>query len=542
MNLVESIKTLPIKAEQSVRRNSIRAITSCKAGKIVPLSCIPLLREDRVSRGRARINLEMMETPETLMTPINVTAYAHFVPFLAFDRFEGSLDRFNRAYEGVPDKEGGDVVEFFRAHPYDGASEFYNTLGIHQPDGKNINAAYVEAYNAVVNFRRKSRSTKLPERTELDTTLSEAFWKNPGMSMIVPDFDQAAIDGEVQLNFSDAKIPVTGLGIATAGAMSTVTANRQMRQSDLSTVDVARYYNNTNQGWITIDTQQVGTQWFPAIYAEMQERNVQLSLSNIEMAKQTAAFARMRKEYSGLEDDHIIDLLMNAIRVPDAQMAQPILLDRKSTIVGYSKRYATDSDNLDKSVTTGETFLDLSVRTPAMNTGGVIIITMEIVPEQLFERQEDHFLTTTSTDALPAFTRDYLDPEKVAVVQNRHVDVLHSDPDGTFGYAPLNYEWNRTIPNIGGKFVRPVDDAWKEDRARIWSVETTDPALTEDFYLVNDLHHKVFADNLADAFEVTTLGTFEIVGNTVFGKGLEEDTGDYSAIIEQVDTDRVEQE
>lgn len=538
MDLTETIKASALDTQQSVRENEWRCITSAKAGKIIPLAYAPLLREDRVSRGRARIRFEMMETAEMLMNGINVTVYAHFIPFLAFDRFNG-LDQLNRSYKGEPETEGGSVIPFFETIAYDKAAELFKTMGLHAPQGANVNSSVVEAYNVLVNHRRQARSTKLPKRLKNDTTLAAAFWKNPGMSYIVPDFDQALIDGEVPLNIVNAVMPVRGLGMRST--VTTATNSVSMRESTGLTETYPKGWTDAGSAGLALQVKSKDGGAYPDIWAELQENGITVSLQNIELAKQTAAFAALRKQYAGLDDDYIIDLLMEGVRVPDAQMAQPILLDRKSTLFGYSRRYATDAANLAKSVTTGETVVDLVMRTPPMNTGGIIMITAEVVPEQLYERQEDHFLTTTTVDALPNFTRDFLDPEKVAVVQNSHVDVLHSDPTGTFGYAPLNHEWKRKMPNIGGKYHRQIGDPFDENRQRIWAVEQADPTLTEDFYLATNIHHKVFADQNADAFEITTLGRLDIVGNTVFGKNLEEDTGDYADLLGQVDQGRIDQ-
>lgn len=538
MKLTDTIKATPIAADKSIRTEEIRAITSGDAGKILPLAFIPLLREDRVSRGKLRIKVEMGETAETLLNAINVSVYAHFVPFLALDQFNG-LDQLNRSYRGEPETEGGDVVPFFKSNAYvAGSSEIYDTLGIHFAEGDLINHSVKNAYNALVTFRRKARSTKLPLRSEGGNTLARAFWKNSAFNHIVPDFDQAMIDGEVDLNLAAVSLPVKGLGIKGSDAASSKTG----------VLETGATASRDITGWQTNDTsmdffieEEAANAGFPAIYAELASQGITLSLSNIEMAKKTAAFAALRKRFAGHDDEYIIDLLMSGIRVPDAQMSQPILLDRKQTLLGYSKRYATDSGNLDKSVTTGHTFVDLNFRTPPMNTGGIILITCEIVPEQLFERQWDAFLGTTDPARLPEFTRDFLDPEKVDIVPNKYVDVQHSDPDGTFGYAPLNHVWNRKIPRVGGKFMRQLGDPFTEDRQRIWSVETTDPTLTEDFYLVNELPKTVFADQTVDSFEITTIGGCQIVGNTVFGKGLQEDTGDYTALLDDVDDTRIDQ-
>ena len=276
--------------------------------------------------------------------------------------------------------------------------------------------------------------------------------------------------------------------------------------------------------------------------AEMSGSGTRLTLSNIEMAKKTAAFARMRSAYQGLDDDYIIDLLMSGINIPEQMLQNPLLIAEQSTVFGYQKRFATDSANLDESVTTGVTQINMNIRVPRMNTGGVLMVTAEITPEQLYERTKDCFFHNSDVDYLPEFTRDYLDPEKVSVVTNEYVDVSHSDPDSTFGYAPLNHEWMRSTPNIGGKFLRPeVNTAFDEDRQRIWAVETVDPTLTEDFYLCSNMHQKVFSDTASDGFEILGLGQFQIEGNTVFGAAINEATDDYDQVLADVDQTRIDQ-
>lgn len=544
MRLTETLKTQPINVQRSVRQDVVRGLTSAHAGKIIPLHYVPMLREDTLTRGKYRIKFDMMETAEMLMNGVNVTVYAHFVPFLAFERFNG-MDALNRSYKGIPETEGGTPIPFFETVPYKMADEFWRALGIHaRAENHPVNSAPLEAYNCVVNYRRQARSTKLPLRDKNTTTLARAFWKNTTMSHIVPDFDQAKIDGEVPLNVQSGLLPVKGLASSQQGnGFQQWTAAENIRA-------VGGDVDENGGKWKKIgDThgsdalylfEDPAKPGYPLVFAELEQQGITVSLANIEMAKKTAAFANLREQFQGHDDDYIIDLLMSGIRVPDEEMSRPLLLARKSTIMGYNTRYATDAGNLDVSATNGETYIDVTVRTPQMNTGGVMILTAEIVPEQIFERQEDPFLSITETDKLPEFIRDYLDPEKVDVVKNEFVDTKHSDPEGIFGYAPLNHQWKRNLARIGGKYMRP-DTAlpFDENRQKIWSVESEDPALTEDFYLVNELHTKVFSDTVSEPFEILTLGRNDIIGNTVFGKGLQEATDDYDQIMEHVDTTRI---
>lgn len=547
MRIQETVNYNPIDVELSVRAEEIRAITSCRAGKIVPHCVVPVLREDSVRRGSVTLDLEMAETVHPLMNAVSVQVQAHFIPFSAFDRFNG-MESFNKSYRGEKERAAdAAAVPFFKTMAFDKTAAFWKTLGVHWVNGAQINDAPVEAYNLLVNWMRSMRSKSLALRTLSDTTLAEAFWSNPLMYHIKPDFDQAMMDGEVALTVANGSLPLsaasapvlrngsnanvyrvasTGLGVATSatlaiGSNGMLTANGATTQLDPNGALVAT---------------------LSGITAELGQSGLSLALSTIELAKQTAAFAKFRDQYKGIEDDYLIDLLMQGVRIPEEAMRQPILLDTKRTIFGYTERHAMDGANLDQSVTTGKTRVTVNFRTPPMNTGGLILITSQIVPEQLFERLYDTFLGITSPNQLPRFDRDFLDPEKVEVVPNKFVDVLHSTPTGTFGYAPLNHAWKRSLTRVGGKFYRPVPDAFVEDRQRFWAVEQLNPALNTDFYLVrNTLPHSVFADTVADPFEVVTLGRVEIVGNTVFGKGFEEKDGNYAAVDAVVDKTHIVQ-
>ena len=540
MRMTEMVPSTPITVQRSARRDRGRVLTSADAGKILPLKYIPMLREDAVKRGRVRVNIEMMETDQLLLNGITVNVMAHYVPMLAFERFNGSMEELNRSYKGETGI-GGSVVPFFEKNKFwngttvidstvssffdtntaDGRALFYQTMGIHT-ETTDLNVTIVEAYNAIVNHRRKARSASLPLRNAFDHRLAEAFWSLDN-NHIVPDFDQKLIDGEVALNGLTFKAPVKSTSAQTEAGQNNAPSGEYTLTDGVYTF--------------------VGSDGLEDVWAELTEGgNATMSLADIEQAKKTAAFAKLRSMYDGIEDEHIIDLLMEGIRVPEETMKQPIMLAKQQTMIGYNQRYATDAANLDTSVTNGYATVDLNIRTPQMNTGGVIMITAEIVPEQLWERKKDYFLYTTSTDDLPNALADTLDPEQVSVVKNDHLDVNHSTPNGTFGYAPLNHEWMRDMVNVGGKYYRPANDAFDEDRAKIWTVETTDPTLSSDFYLVDSLHKKVFSDQVADAFEITCISDMEITGNTVFGERLLEAdaTSDYQAITDLVDTARIE--
>lgn len=554
VGLMNRMRTSPIPVQRTSRTLMHRTLTSMNAGFMTPIMAIPLLREDSVTRGQFRFAFQMEETVEILMNAINVRLMAYLVPKLAFDRYDG-LDSLNKSYEGIPLVDGGAVTPWFEmvAAPDMSANLIYKSLGKHARTGDQINTDYIEAYNQIWNFRARNRSQDIPLRTRLDSTLAKAFWQHQTFAHIVPDFDQALIDGAVPLqvippgtaNWGRAKVDgLAANGAAPNGPKTGVDADGLINYATgYSTQtgtgdDAVVLRTKTNAANAPLDVfVDVGK-----VFEEMVADGISISLSNIELARKTQAFANLRRQYAGHSDEHIIDLLMDGISIPDQAWKQPMLLADVSTVFGMSKRWASDSPNLTESVVNGATAIDISFSVPRCNPGGVVMIVAEIAPEQLFERQRDPYLHAGSVDDLPQFLRDTLDPEKVEVVPNDAIDIDHDTPDGVFGYAPLNWEWAKSMPQIGGKFYRPkVDGAFDEDRQRIWAVETINPTLSADFYLVSSMNYKPFVitATTTDHFECLGRGGVTIMGNTVFGPLLVEAEDDYAKVFAEAPTDRI---
>lgn len=538
MNDIVRTRVSPIPVAKSTRMQDIRVLTSLPAGRMVPILAMPLLREDALRRCALRLSFEMMETTEILMNAVVVTVKAYLVSNLALDRFDG-MDALNRSYQGLA-VEGLSVVPFYETQTAaaPGTSLIHKYLGNHYKTGDIVNTHYIEAYNQIWNFRARNRSPDLNLRTRLDETLAPAFWRHNQFRHVVPSFDQAVIDGEVPLNITSGQLPVKGIGLRSGG---TFTAGPQsVVETGGATVSYAwhRWAAQANPDAIHVRGASAAA---PSIFAEMATDGITVSLSNIELARKTQAFARLKEQYQGLTDEYIIDLLMSGISVPEQAMNQPILLADQSTIFGMSKRYASDAAALTESVANGATAMDFTFRTPVVNPGGVIMVVAEILPEQLFERQRDPFHFTTAISQHPDYLRDELDPEKVEIVQNGQIDAAHATGTGTFGYAPLNWKWMLQETKIGGRFYRPdpASTTNDEDRQRIWAVETTNPTLAADFYISTNINTKPFVVTNQDPFEAVARGMAMIEGLTVFGGALVESTGSYDEVMAKAPTGRL---
>jgi hypothetical protein len=556
MRQIETTPKNPVNFKRTKRPARARVLTSGDAGKSYPIRFEPVNREESVS-GRVGVTIEMAETPEIVSNAVHAKCLTYFVPYLAFEQFKGSIEELNKRYMGSPSLFGdGQTVEpFFVANNYwDGSvekqagfpwaldtsfvnangMEFYTRAGIHL-GADDINNSYVQAYNCLHNYRRKSRSPQLAQRNQYDHTFAECFWPSAGMSPIVAAYDEKLIAGEVKLRDLTFKAPV-GYDVAMGGT------------NDLALKKSANPVDPDGSLTSYVEAQKAGE---PAgqLWAELSEgANSSMSLADIDQARKTAAFAKLRALYSGNtnygdDDDFLIDLLMQGIRIPVEMMKDPILVGRSEGTFNMQQRYATDGANLDASATNGMISLSHRVAVPQTNVGGILVTVVEIAPERIWERSKEHFLQgVKDANQLPNALVDYLDPEKVEVVTKDHLDVQHTQGAAILGYQPKNSHWRRNDVRVGGKFFRPNGDAYVQDRARIWSTEVTDPELSTDFYLTTDVNKKVFADQASDGFEILLMQDLKINTNIQFGDMLLETDGtsDYDAITNQVDADQGE--
>lgn len=538
----------PISFPRTVRPDARAFNTSARAGKTYPAAFIPLMPEDGiVSSGgdasRVSFMVRMEETEKMLANAVHFRAHAYFVSLAALERFDG-LDSVAYAWAG---KEGAAPIVQTYVHAA-ADNEFYHAFGEHIKDGETINDIYVEAYNAVINYRRKQVSISLPMETLTSKNIKRALWGQTAIARIVPDFDAALIEGEFDLNIVNADVVLSGSGeISNLYLTTPASVDNSWKLNPDGTVSAqpttsasALYVKRSGAASAAVPEANIPRVTLADIVGELTANGVRASLSNIDLAKKTQAFAVLRQQFAG-NDEELIDLAMRGFRFPNQAFSDPILIGTSSGIFGMSQRYATDAASLDEYVVNGAVRVDIPLRLPQQPTGGVIVVTYEIIPEPVFDRQADMFLRATA-EQLPNALRDHLDPQPVDVVPNRFVDALHTNPDGTFGYAPLNYWMARRRVGVGGRFLRGLtSDPSAEDQQHIWSVRVTDPVLNEDAFLCpEDLSHNVFRDTLLDPFLVSCSHNVSIEGITQFGPSLYESQGDYEAVASIVPTETID--
>lgn len=540
--------TTPVSFSRSIRKDTAVTMTSGRAGVVIPLAFIPLFAGDGCG-GRAGIDIKLAEMPKPLLNAVSANFQAWFVPKSSHPQFPGR-DELMHARTGDSIKSLGAADRapppFFTeitggALTTAAASVFFKTLGLHIPTGSKINSDLIDAFSVIYNFRLAAHSSRLTRRKYASediaeaTSLPPAFWPSSRLSRVVPDYERALIVGALDLDVSAGMLPIQGLGVTgspSAGSSS------DLRETEGDRAGVTA--KGTHVDALRFEYTGSGATMRPAIYANMAGTSMGVTLADIDKARTTQAFAKLRTAYAGNDatgfdnDDTIVALLMQGISVQPDDFKRPWLLDSKRVPVGFAERFATDAANLDASVTEGRASAVLSLNVPVQDVSGIIIITCEVLPERVDERMSDEWLLATAVDELPNALRDIQRVEPVDLVMNRRIDAKHTTPGGLYGYEPMNDKWNRDFTRLGGDFYMSTPGGgWTENRSNIWQTEIVDPTFSGTHYLApTPFPHDVFADTDGSAFEIVCRHMVSINGLTQIGDVLAENNDDYEAVQE----------
>lgn len=212
--------TSPVSFNRSVRTDQGVLMSSGRAGVVVPIGYIPLLRGDSAA-GRMSVDLSLAEMPRPLLNAVFVNVQAWFVPKSIHPQFNGT-DEFAHSYAKQPMKALGMADRtpppfFLTSTALSVAdSQFFKTMGIHVQDGTNVHNDIVDAFVSVYNFRLQAHSSRMDRKKYASEDLADAltfpraFWPTGRFSRVVPDYERALVVGSLDLDIQAGRIPVRG--------------------------------------------------------------------------------------------------------------------------------------------------------------------------------------------------------------------------------------------------------------------------------------------------------------------------------------------
>ena len=535
----------PVDFNRTTRSDQGVIMTSGRAGVVSLIDFIPLLRGDSAA-GAITVNVNLGRMPKPLLNAVTANVQAWFVPKSVMPQFNGRIELMH-SYQGEQITALGQADRDPPPWSYQGQASatfgddypILKQAGLHHPQGWTFQADLIDAFNVVYNFRLESFSSKLTKRKYFTedpaeaTSHPRAFWPVGRFSHMVPDYERALVVGSLDLDVSAGKMPIEGM--YRGGSVSGFATDTTMIGPDGENITDPPPNGSTPRHMYTAGSPGGSTsQYWP--YAEMAEQTVITSLADIDKARTTQAFAELRALYAGMDstgfvnEDAIIAEFMQGFNVPDDAMQRPWLLDSRRVVFGMAERFSTSAADLEASVSEGQAQTMLNCNVPVNDDGGVIVVTLEVVPERLDERSKDEWFSADSIDMLPDALRDIQRTEPVDTVLKARLDTAHSDPNGAYGYEPMNTRWNRNHTRLGGAYYQPdPTNPFSEQRSALWLAAPVDPEFTDDHWLCPpNFPHDVFLDTQADAWEATIRHNFTIRGLTQFGDVLNENNDEFA--------------
>lgn len=535
--------TTPISFPRTRRMDRGALRTSGRAGQMQIAAYMPLLRGDSAA-GRFTGQFKLSHMPKPIMNRVMLNMQVWFVSHLCHPRF-ASANELMHSYQEKQIISLGEAPRnpprYFNTYgPTERAiikgSDHFKHLGLH--DNQNtLNDELLDIYSLIYNFRLAAHSTKLARRQYFQENpaqaakFSPAFWVENRFTRVVPDYDKDLVMGAMSLDVAAGQLPVKGIRRVGTGTVDGA-ANGLFNSTNAGNA-TTRIGNTTN--WLEFDIRGATD----AIYAEMMGTTIISTLRDIDTARQTQAYAKVRRALagnnpSGYDADLVIMAELMQGFTPMTNLERPVLIDHKVVPFSLHERPATDGPNLEMSTSDGVAQVDLSINVPETDTGGMIMVTYEVVPERIYERQRDPYFNKTAPGDLPNALRDVLRPEPIDTVVNSRLDANHSTPAGLYGYEPMNDQWNREFTRLGGQFFSDTGTEWTEARSSLWLAGVSNPVYSRDHFLVpENMDHSVFSKTDGPAYEAAFQHDLLVTGITQFGDILAENNGEFAAIEEE---------
>jgi hypothetical protein len=506
-------------------------------------------------------SLETELMSKEMFNNMHVRIQAWFVPHTCLERFEGERTKYERSLAGQAEKDGS-IIPFFEekpvSRPIADNMPLLSYMGAHiSPDATTYNPVYIEAFNRVYMHRAGVRSSRLVtpdsqgyapcDRDMYDTSLPRAFRSTHSLSNIVKEYESALMEGRVDISFNESRLPITGLGYRHAITTETLTAANLIETTSDNSGDT----RSVDTVPVNLDTQLLVAEldnYVPQIFAEMSAGSASISLADIAQAKETQAFAKLATRIgkivgADVDKAYLFNLLMDGVTVSDDIMHQPINLFSEEAIIGHGDQYrSTTSATLDEYVTNLQGARNIARKMPKTPVGGVMLITVEVFAEELFERKFDFVLHSSNRSKYPSALRDFQNRFNPEIVTNKEIDVLAYEPDGLLGYRQRNGWWKeQNAVQLGGRFYdEAVGDGFNEDRAQFFQpiiISDDDPSkvvvgFNEHFYLQPEEYPMdIFAYQNLDPVILTA--DFKAVINTQiqFGEKPVEGSEEYADLI-----------
>ncbi len=466
---------------------------------------------------RQDLKFELDPIPGRILTPIRAQVQNVFVPVQAMHELKNPDATLPGNDELIRQELlSGDAL--FGVEPEHEISRRANVEPVSISGTKYVSETIRLAYICAVNFLRQRKYVKAKLLDTTRMTPAPAILSQTVLEMMNGVLDpEDRVNGAVNLT---GKIPISGIGVGvTTNDIRPVVPKSYEQTPDLG-INTALDQAFTTEGdrhHVIIEAQpkhNAPEDWFPAIYADLSNNPVDITLQDFYTAERMDALTREARRMIDANPVHGEQMVSRWAHGLSVDMGkQPFVMYEDQITFGDSTIRAMDGDNLDKLQTNSTASWPLTLPVPKTEFGGVVVTLVAILPDETLPSQPHPILSREWV--APNYLADELALDPVPVIMRD----INSEADPAEEEQVMMFVGNNHLKKsyVHYGFSREVDPTTVEHKTAIWQLEVPLSVTPDTVNYPENLDHYPFADQLAEVctYQIDSVAT--VVTPLIFG-------------------------
>lgn len=494
---------------RNVRRESRTIVGRFRGGKLAPVMAVAV-RGNEGGMLSQSITMELDPIAGRMITPATGELIAVAVPVQAIDAIKDP----EAAYAGMTEVLREKLLSGNPLFGLENESEISKRCGVNPRSiggVKRVNEMTRLAHNAAVNYLRTSTYVSATILTHANAAVTPAIIGETVLRRLngVLDPDDR-INGSVQLDIPDMRLPVDGIGSIANPVGTGATGVRETGKT--SGVTYPHYMNPANN-----TRMRVLETGYADIYAQLNGAIAgDVSLTDFYNAEKMDELTRVMRKIVDDNPEYGEEMVLrwaHGLNVDTGKV--PFIVAKRQAVFGRNIVGATDKVGVEDDVMRSDMALALSFNIPIPRSElGCIIITFAVLkPDETLAAQPHPFLSDVwgaenfvaeelALDPVPVTIRE-LDSE--CLVGQEATVALYVGHNGL----------KRTYVNYG--LCRQLDPDTIENKTALWQLEIPMSVTPDNILYPADLNHYPFADQLAEVCTYTITSNAVIQTPIIFG-------------------------
>lgn len=501
----------------NTRRESRNIAGRFRSGKLSPIMAVPYLGGEG-GMLRQQFTVELDPVAGRLVTPVTAQLFSVYVPVQAIDALRAEL--LGEPYPGMAEVIRQKLLSGTPLFGTEKEHELSKRMGVvpRSVSGeKYVSIALRLAHNAAVNFLRKRLYVYAAEVGPNNYSVTPALLSSTILQRMNGALDpDEHINGAVNLNLPDIKLPVEGIGFfsTVAAGAHEKTGVRESGKTGTTTYPSGLAGDASNTVYKFSGT---GANARPEIFAALNGTQAgQVSLSDFYNAEKMDALTRKMREIAEqhpLDGEDMVLRWAHGLSVDPGR--HPFVIFEGERTFGQAYQEATDGTGLMDEVSLSKLQLrmEFSVPVPTTELGGIVITFASVKPDETIASQP-HPILSDNWGAINQVAEELkFDPVPVTI-RDVSADATVANEQTVAFYTGHN-ELKKFYVNYG--FNRQVDPDTVASKTAVWQLDIPASVTPENIVYPETISQYPFLDQNAEIATYTIMSEAVVRTPMYFG-------------------------